>query len=292
MCTGAPQGGVEVRRRYDSPGLTGRTRPLGWAHHAAPPRRRRPHADTNCRRPIGNGSRRECCSSAPANELRRHLGPTVQGKHLLHLQPIDRHGLHRKTKRFATGGQHHLGETCCGHDGLAVHLVVCQPRYDLGSDVSPATHGPGRKASRRAPPARGEHRSTARPAGRFATQYLECSHGVGGISASRSALPADCAVSSDGGRTVGQLRMEGERFGVVTIHRCRHVDITARSGRLQALADGVGEQRVRADFDEGRVVGAGGGHGLAEPHRVAQIGHPVVGIETSAPPPTVCHRSC
>ena len=34
-----------------------------------------------------------------------------------------------------------------------------------------------------------------------------------------------------------------------------------------------------ADFHEGRVVRAGGRHGLAEPHRIAQIGHPVVGIE-------------
>ena len=36
---------------------------------------------------------------------------------------------------------------------------------------------------------------------------------------------------------------------------------------------------MRADLDEGAVVGAGGGDGLAEPHRVAHIGHPVVGVE-------------
>ena len=69
---------------------------------------------------------------------------------------------------------------------------------------------------------------------------------------------------------------------MVTIHRCRHVHIAARSDRLQALADGVGEQRVRADFDEGRVVSAGRGDGLAEPHRVAQVGHPVVRIESGS----------
>ena len=28
-----------------------------------------------------------------------------------------------------------------------------------------------------------------------------------------------------------------------------------------------------------RVLGAGGGDGLAEPHRVAHVGHPVVGVE-------------
>ena len=76
--------------------------------------------------------------------------------------------------------------------------------------------------------------------------------------------------------------MEGERFVVVTIHRCRHVHIATRSDGLQALADGVGEQRVRADFDEGRMVGAGGGDGLAEPHRVAQVGRPVVCIENGS----------
>ena len=135
MCTGAPQGGVEVRRRYDSPGLTGRTRPLGWGIMLR-------HLDAGDRVPTPIAARRsgmDLDANAvvrAANELRRHRGPTVQWKHLLHLQPIDRDGLHGKTKRFATGGQHHLGESCCGHDGLAVHLVVFQPRYDLGSDVS------------------------------------------------------------------------------------------------------------------------------------------------------------
>ena len=47
----------------------------------------------------------------------------------------------------------------------------------------------------------------------------------------------------------------------------------------QGVADGMGEQRVRADLHEGRVLGAGRGDGLAEPHRVTQVGRPVVGIE-------------
>ena len=47
----------------------------------------------------------------------------------------------------------------------------------------------------------------------------------------------------------------------------------------QGVADGVGEQGVRADLDEGAVLGAGRRDGLAEPHRVTQVGHPVVGVE-------------
>ena len=55
----------------------------------------------------------------------------------------------------------------------------------------------------------------------------------------------------------------------------------------EGVCDGVGEQRVRADFDEGAVVLAGGGDGLAEPHRVAQVGRPVVGVEHRCVPGAV-----
>ena len=47
----------------------------------------------------------------------------------------------------------------------------------------------------------------------------------------------------------------------------------------EGVGDGVGEQRVGADFDEGGVVLAGGGDGLAEADGVAQVGRPVVGVE-------------
>ena len=50
-------------------------------------------------------------------------------------------------------------------------------------------------------------------------------------------------------------------------------------GILKGVGDGLGENRVWADLDERAVGGAGGGDGVAEPDRVAQIGHPVVGIE-------------
>src|SRR6476659_10337602 len=68
----------------------------------------------------------------------------------------------------------------------------------------------------------------------------------------------------------GQMGMEGDCFGVVAVQRRRHLDIAAWLERLQALRNGVGEQRMRSDLDERAVVGTGGGHGLAEPHRVAQ----------------------
>ena len=52
--------------------------------------------------------------------------------------------------------------------------------------------------------------------------------------------------------------------GVRVIERVRH--------RLD-------ENGVRADLDEGAVVRTGGRDRLAEPNRVADVGHPVVGAE-------------
>ena len=49
-------------------------------------------------------------------------------------------------------------------------------------------------------------------------------------------------------------------------------------GVAQGVADREGQQRVWADLDERGVGGAGGGHRLGEPHRVTQVGHPVLGI--------------
>ena len=69
--------------------------------------------------------------------------------------------------------------------------------------------------------------------------------------------------------------MEGERVVGVALQGSDAVVMRASQG----VGDGVGEQRVRADLHEGGVVGAGGGDGLAEPHRLAQVGHPVLGIE-------------
>ena len=70
--------------------------------------------------------------------------------------------------------------------------------------------------------------------------------------------------------------MEGDGVVGVALQRAEAVVM----GVGQGVGDGVGEQRVRADLDEGGVVGAGGGDGLAEPHRVAQVGHPVVGVDS------------
>ena len=75
-----------------------------------------------------------------------------------------------------------------------------------------------------------------------------------------------------GGVEVG---VEGEGVVGVALQGCDAVVM----GAGQGVGDGVGEQRVGADFDEGGVVLAGGGDGLAEANGVAQVGRPVVGVE-------------
>ena len=62
-------------------------------------------------------------------------GPAFQAKHLFNLDPVHGHGLDRQAKGFASGRQRHLGETCRGHDRLAMHLVIRQPGDELGSDI-------------------------------------------------------------------------------------------------------------------------------------------------------------
>ena len=47
----------------------------------------------------------------------------------------------------------------------------------------------------------------------------------------------------------------------------------------QGVVDRVGQQWVRTHLDERGVVGARGRHGLRKAHRVAQVGHPVLGVE-------------
>ena len=69
--------------------------------------------------------------------------------------------------------------------------------------------------------------------------------------------------------------VESERFVGIALQGSDAVVMRAS----QSVADGEGEQRVGADFDERRVVLGGRGDGLAEPHRIAQIGRPVVGVE-------------
>ncbi len=49
--------------------------------------------------------------------------------------PVHGHGLDRQAKGFAGGRQRHLDETCRGHDGLAVHLVIGQPGNEFGADI-------------------------------------------------------------------------------------------------------------------------------------------------------------
>ena len=75
-----------------------------------------------------------------------------------------------------------------------------------------------------------------------------------------------------GGVEVGA---EGERVVGVALQRPQGVVMDT----LEALVDGVAEQWVRADLDEDGVLGAGRRDGLGEAHRIAQVVHPVPGIE-------------
>ena len=70
-----------------------------------------------------------------AHQVGRHLRLVVQPEHLFDLDPTHGHGLDRQAKSVARRGQCHLGETRCGHHGLAVHLVIRQPRDEPRSDV-------------------------------------------------------------------------------------------------------------------------------------------------------------
>ena len=87
------------------------------------------------------------------------------------------------------------------------------------------------------------------------------------------------------GQMVGVRRVDGVGGVEVGVESQRVVGVALQGSDAvvmrapQGVADGGGEQRMRADLHEGRVVGAGRGDGLAEPHRIAQVGHPVVGIE-------------
>ena len=72
-----------------------------------------------------------------------------------------------------------------------------------------------------------------------------------------------------------EIGVEGQGVVLVALQRPDAVMM----GGTEGVGDRVGEQRVGADLDEGGVLLAGGGDGLAEPHRIAQVGRPVVGVE-------------
>ncbi|VAZ92342.1 hypothetical protein LAUMK35_01952 [Mycobacterium pseudokansasii] len=81
----------------------------------------------------------------------------------------------------------------------------------------------------------------------------------------------------------GELGVEEQGLVLVAVH-CPRDDLV--TGALQGFGDGVGEHRVRAHLDEGTAAmvlgGSCGSNGLAESHRVAQVGRPIVGIHHRA----------
>ena len=72
-----------------------------------------------------------------------------------------------------------------------------------------------------------------------------------------------------------EVGVESQRVVGVALQRADAVVMNLGQG----VADGVGQQRMRADLHEGGMLGARGGDGLAEPHRVAQVGRPILGVE-------------
>lgn len=155
------------------------------------------------------------------------------------------------------------------HDGLTEHLVVCQPGTDLGADiglpdmVSVARHLDVRAQER---VGRGQlgHRRTIRD--------------PESLMVPRCGGQVDKATGGVLGRSHtdrGELGVEIQRLVQFAVHR-RHDCMAAV--RIQGVGECVREHGVRADFDEGVVVDTGGGDGLVESHRVAQVGRPIVGI--------------
>ncbi len=215
-----------------------------------------------------------------AAELRGQLCRLGERQHLLDLDTdAERRG--RQPEGLAGGGQGDFAETGAGHDRLSVHLVVEHVRDKVGADVG----GEHMIAARRQLDVGAEQRVGA---GRLPVGRCRCGPVADVLPRSRRQVDEFlCGVrvlgSGDRRRPDGgQLRVERQGLGVVARERSRHDDATARLGRLQRAVDGVAEQRVRADFDEGRMryrPFQGLRDGLAEPHRVAQVDHPVVRIE-------------
>ena len=83
----------------------------------------------------------------------------------------------------------------------------------------------------------------------------------------------------------GRGRLAGMRCVEAGVELMGVIGITLQSSQAvvvsvgERVRDRVGEQRVGAYLDEGRVLLSGGRDGLGESHRVTQIVAPVVGVE-------------
>ena len=69
--------------------------------------------------------------------------------------------------------------------------------------------------------------------------------------------------------------MEGQGVGGVAGQRSQGVVV----GIAEGFGDRVGQQWVRADLNERGMAGASRRDRLGKAHRVAQVGHPVVGVK-------------
>ena len=213
-----------------------------------------------------------CGAVALRGQLGGQPGLGVQRQHLLDFEPGHLQVAGRHPESLGSGAQDDLGKTCTGHDRLTVHLVVGQPGVGVGPGVGlPGMPGaPGQfdvQSQQRVRP--GERL----PGGR-------CLHPVAGVHP-RCRRKVDEQIPAVGRGGVDrrphqrELGVEGQRFGLVPVHRSGH----PRVALAQRLVDRVGQQRVRADLDEGAVIGGRRLHGPTEPDRVAQVRHPVFGAE-------------
>src|ERR1700733_8872248 len=80
---------------------------------------------------------------------------------------------------------------------------------------------------------------------------------------------------------VGGVEAGAESDGVVAV-ALQGTDayvLASVLGAVQRVADGLSEQGVGADLDEGVVIGSRSGDGLLEAHRIAHVRGPVLGVE-------------
>ena len=73
-----------------------------------------------------------------------------------------------------------------------------------------------------------------------------------------------------------EVGVEADRVVAVAPQRPHAV---VMAGGIQRVADGVGQDRMGTDLDEGPVLLGGSRDGLAEQRRLAHVGHPVIGIQ-------------
>ena len=88
-------------------------------------------------------------------------------------------------------------------------------------------------------------------------------------------------------------RLRGMRAVKAGMERQRVVSITPqRSDAVmmnpnQCVIDRVSQQRMRINFHKRPILSTGRGHNITKPHRLAHIGHPILGVQHECVPSSV-----